>query len=380
MRLAAKPSKETGGKIMATIKDVAERVGLSVTLVSRTLNNRKGVKPESRAKILQAMRDLNYVPNGLARSLVLQKTNTIGIVLDNLFSPSIGKLIKGLEKGAAEFDKENVYNVMYCSSNGDIQKKQRHLSFLTQGRVDGILIYGSLVTDDEIIMNLSQSGFPFILIENDLAGVDVNKVVIDNVDGAYQATQHLIELGHRRIAHVTGNINLKITLDRLNGYMRALQDAQIPIDPSLIVYPDFNVPFEGEDSSEAHEVWNTNTFFKCGYDSIKKLANRADRPEAVFFATDISAFGAMKALGEMGLSVPDDISIIGFDDERPADFDCFFEPISTIRQPLEQAGYTGIKQMIHSLLHPDAPKERIVLKTELVIRNSCKAIQVKTLS
>jgi DNA-binding LacI/PurR family transcriptional regulator len=116
-----------------------------------------------------------------------------------------------------------------------------------------------------------------------------------------------------------------------------------------------------------------NTFFKCGYDSIKKLANRVDRPDAVFFATDISAFGAMKALGEMGLSVPDDISIIGFDDERPSDFDCYFEPISTIRQPLELAGYTGIKQMIHSLLHPDAPKERIVLKTELVIRNSCKA-------
>jgi DNA-binding LacI/PurR family transcriptional regulator len=367
------PSKDFGGQIMATIKDVAVRAGLSITLVSRTLNNRKGVKPESRAKILQAMRDLNYVPNGLARSLVLQKTNTIGIVLDILFSPFVGKLIEGLEKGAADFDKENVYNVMYCNSNGDIQKKQRHLSFLTQGRVDGILIYGSLVSDDEIIMNLSQSGFPFILIENDLDGVDINKVVIDNVDGAYQATQHLIKLGHRRIAHVTGNINLKITLDRLNGYMRALQDAQIPIDPSLIVYPDFNRPLEGESSSEAHDVWSTNTFFKCGYDSIKKLVNQADRPDAVFFATDISAFGAMKALGEMGLSVPDYISIIGFDDERPSDFDCYFEPISTVRQPLEQAGYTGIKQMIHSLLHPDAPKERIVLKTELVIRNSCKA-------
>jgi LacI family transcriptional regulator len=359
---------------MATIKDVAERVGVSVTLVSRTLNNQKGVKPESRAKILQAMRELNYVPNGLARSLVLQKTNTIGIVLDTLLSPFVSKLIKGLENGAADFDKEGSYNVIYCSSNGDIQKKLRHLSFLTQGRVDGILIYGSLVTDDDIIMNLSQSSVPFTLIENDLEEVNVNKVVIDNLDGAYRATQHLIGLGHRRIAHVTGNINLKITLERLNGYMRALQDAQIPIDPSLIIYPDFSAPFEGETSGEAHDVWSTNTFFNCGYDSIKKLMDQPDRPSAVFFATDISAFGAIKALGEMGLNVPDDISIIGFDDERPADFDCYFEPISTVRQPLELAGYTGIKQVINSLRNPNSPKERIVLKTELVIRNSCKAM------
>lgn len=122
---------------MATIKDVAERVGVSVTLVSRTLNNQKGVKPESRAKILQAMRDLNYVPNELARSLVLQRTNTIGIVLDYLSSPSASKLIKGLEKGVDEFDKEGVYNIIYCSASGDFQKKQRHVAFLTKGELTG---------------------------------------------------------------------------------------------------------------------------------------------------------------------------------------------------------------------------------------------------
>jgi DNA-binding LacI/PurR family transcriptional regulator len=357
---------------MPTIKDVAEKAGVSVTLVSRTLNNLKGVKLESRAKIMQAVRDLNYVPNGLARSLVLQKTHTIGIVLDNLGSSFISRLIKGLEKGAEDFDKMNVYNVMYCSSNGDIQKKQRHISFLTQGRVDGILIYGSLVTDDEIIFNLSQSSFPFILIENDLEGVDVNKIVMDNVDGAYRATQHLIGLGHRRIAHVTGNINLKITLDRLNGYIRALQDAQIPIDPSLIVYPDFGTASE----NKAGDIWSTDTFFRCGYDSIKKLMDRENRPDAVFFATDISAFGAIKALEEMELSFPEDVSIIGFDDERPSDFGCSFEPISTVRQPLELAGYTGIKRMIHSLQNPEAPKERTVLKMELVIRGSCRERKV----
>ncbi|RUT47160.1 LacI family transcriptional regulator [Paenibacillus anaericanus] len=359
---------ENGGIGMATIKDVAERVGVSVTLVSRTLNNQKGVKPESRAKILQAMRDLNYVPNELARSLVLQRTNTIGIVLDYLSSPSASKLIKGLEKGVDEFDKEGVYNIIYCSASGDFQKKQRHVAFLTKGRADGVLIYGSLVTDDEIIMNLSQSNFPTTLIENDLDSVNANKVVMDNVDGAYRATQYLIGLGHRRIAHVTGNINLKITLERLNGYMRALQDAQIPIDPTLIIYPDFSVPQGGD----THDVWSIETYIRCGYESGNKLMDHPDRPTAIFFATDISAFGAMKALEERGLSVPDDVSIFGYDDERPADFGFQFEPISTVKQPLELAGYTGIKQVISSLQDLNAPKERIVLKTDLIIRNSCK--------
>lgn len=354
---------------MATIKDVAEKAGVSKTLVSRYLNNQRGVSPASREKITGAIKALNYRPNGLARSLVLQKTQTIGIVLDNLGSPFVSRLISGFERGAEDYDRENKYNILFCSANGDFKKKQSHIRFLTQGRVDGIIIYGSLISDDTIIEELARSTFPFLLIENDTADIDANKVVIDNTEGAYRATEYLIKAGFRKIAHMAGNMNLKITLDRMNGYIRALQDHNIPFDPAMIIYPEFPAK-----SGEYAHSGSDRTYFDVGYAEMKKLIALKRIPEAIFFATDISAFGAIKALKEAGLSVPEDVSVIGFDDERPCDYECGFKPIATMRQPLEEAGYLGIKTLIKNIHAIAGPMERIVLKTELIIRDSCKKI------
>jgi LacI family transcriptional regulator len=353
---------------MSTIKDVAQLAGLSKTLVSRYINNQKGVGPESQQKILSAIKELNYRPNGIARSLVLQKTHTVGIVVDDLCATFIFKLIEGLEHGAEDFDRDDQYNVIFCNSNGDIHRKERHIQFLTQGRVDGIVIYGSLVHDDTLIHDLAQANFPFILIENDIEGVDVNKIVIDNIGGAFNATEHLIKLGHRRIAHIGGNMNLKITLDRMNGYVRALQKYNVPVDQNLIVFPDFSsVEEEERRHDETHSQF---LFYDRGYAEMKKLIAKGQVPDAIFFATDLSAFGAIRALEEAGLKVPEDVSVIGFDDEVSAagTFGC--KPISTVRQPLKQAGYMGIQKLVASLNHPHAPKERLLLKTELVIRES----------
>ncbi len=361
--------KQFGDGFMATIKDVAERAGVSKTLVSRYLNNQKGVSPVSREKITEAIKALNYRPNGLARSLVLQETQTIGIVLDNLGSPFVSRLISGFEKGAEDYDRENKYSILFCSANGDIKKKQSHIKFLTQGRVDGIIIYGSLISDDTIIEELSHSTFPFLLIENDAAGIDANKIVIDNTGGAYLATEYLIKAGFKKIAHIAGNMNLKITLDRMNGFVRALQDYKIPIDRNMIVYPEFPVK-----SPEHIHSGSDRTYFDVGYAEMKKMIDQKNIPEAIFFATDISAFGAIKALNEAGLSVPGDVSIIGFDDERPCDYECDFKPISTLRQPLEEAGYIGIKTLIKNVKDINRPKERIILKPEFIIRDSCKKI------
>lgn len=352
---------------MSTIKDVALLAGLSKTLVSRYINNQKGVSPDSQQKILAAIKELNYRPNGIARSLVLQKTHTIGIVVDDLCATFIFKLIEGLEQGAEEFDKDEKYNVIFCDSNADIKRKERYISFLTQGRVDGIVIYGSLVHDDSIIYQLAQANYPFILIENDIEGVDVNKVVIDNIGGSFAATEHLIKLGHRRIAHIGGNMNLKITLDRMNGYVRALQKYNVPVDQNLIIFPDFSYV---EDDSRKDETRSQFIFFSRGYVEMKKLIERGQVPEAIFFATDLSAFGAIKALNEAGLRVPEDVSIIGYDDEVSAAGTFGMKPISTIRQPLKQAGYVGIQRLLSSLSHPNMCKERILLKTELIVRDS----------
>ena len=352
---------------MATIKDVAEHAGLSVTLVSRYLNKQKGVSPASQEKIKAAIADLNYRPNGIARSLVLQKTHSIGIVLNYLCAPFVSRLVAGFEQGIEEFNKEG-YNVLYCSSNGDLQKKQQQVHFLTQGRVDGIIIYGSLASDDTIIQQLAASDFPFLLIENDIKNIDANKVLIDNVNGAYKATEHLILQGYRRIAHMTGNMNLKITLDRMNGYILALQNYQIPVDENLILHPDFS---NISTSISSFYLRGDRTYYDAGYIEMKKyLASGEALPEAIFFATDISAFGAMQALEEAGLRVPEDIAIMGFDDEFPSDYGSNCKPISTVHQPLQEAGYIGVKTLIHNLQQPELEKEKLILNTELIIRNS----------
>ena len=353
---------------MATIKDVAEKAGLSKTLVSRYINHQKGVSEESKRKIEAAIRELNYRPNGLARSLVLQKTQTIGIVLDNLSSPFVRELIDGFQKGAEDADEGDEYNILFCNSNGDRERKQRYLSYFTQGRVDGIVVYGSLVSDDELIHEIAASSIPFLLIENDIP-LDVNKIVIDNLNGAYRATESLIQQGHRKIYHIAGNMNLKITLDRLNGYVQALQHYRIPIESKMIVYPDFQEALEN--TAEKYE-WSAETFWEAGYRSMKQILQRGELPDAVFFAADLSAFGARRALEEAGLSVPNDISFVGFDNDIPAQYGFEGTPITTMKQPLYDAGYLGLKKLIWQIQNPEAKPERTVLLSELILRDSSK--------
>lgn len=355
---------------MATIIDVAKKAGVSKTLVSRYLNDQKGVSETSKEKIRKAIKELNYRPSGIARSLVLQKTHTIGVVLDSLCSTFLFKLIAGLEKGATEFDKENQYNLIYCDSNGDINKKQRHIKFLTQGRVDGLIIYGSLVSDDPLVANLAQTPFPFALIENDPYYIDTNKVAIDNIEAAYRATKYLIDLGHKRIAHIGGNRAWRIMSDRAWGYKTALEDHGFSIDNERYnqyrIFPDF------DETSDARPL-DKKVYFQAGYTAMKQLLALKERPDAVFFSSDILAFGALKAMKEANLSVPDDISFFGMDDEKPSDYDCETGyPITTMRQPLFEAGYYCIKNLISCIQSGGVKKERVELHMELIERGTCK--------
>ncbi len=307
---------------------------------------------------------MNYRPSGIARSLVLQKTHTIGVVLDSLRSTFNFKLIAGLEKGAEEFDKENQYNIIYCGSNGDINQKQRHIEFLTQGRVDGLIIYGSMVSDDPLIANLAQTTFPFALIENDPYYIDTNKVGINNNVSALNATEYLIGLGHKRIAHIGGNRMFRIMSDRAWGYKEALKKHHLKINEELMVFPDFSkIPSES--------ILDKSIYVDAGYQAMKQLLGLKEPPDAVFFATDILAFGAKKAVNEAGLSVPNDISFFGFDDEKPSEFGCNELPITTMRQPLYEAGYYGIKSLIACIQSNGTKKERIELQMEFVDRGTC---------
>ncbi len=334
---------------MATISDVAERAKVSKTLVSRVLNNRTGVGEASRKRILEAIKELNYRPNELARSLVLQKTQTIGIVIDTLCIPYYFDLIKGFEEGGDEED----YNIIFCSGRSDPIIKSKYINFFTHHRVDGLVIYGSLFSDEGIIRDLAAAGFPFVLIENEIPNLEINNILIDNFGGAYKATEHLIKLGYKKIFHFSGDMNTKVSTERLNGYIRAMQDYGIPMDKDSIIYTQFKE--------------------KSGYGNMKHLLKRQTLPDAIFFAADISAFGAIRAITEAGLTVPGDIAITGFDDDIPDSRDIIFPGLTTMKQPLREIGHQSIKLLTRSINNPYSKPLSKTYKTELIIRESCGA-------
>ncbi len=351
---------------MATIKDVARQAGVSKTLVSRYLNCQSGVGKATSSRIKHAIEELNYRPNALARSLVMRRTYSIGVVIDDMTSPFIVRLIEGMELGVREAQVKEPYTILYTNSCGDLDKKRHQIEYLTRGRVDGIILYGSMVKDDALIRRLHEQHFPLVLVENDMPGVALDKVVIDNAGGAFAATEHLIGLGHRRIAHICGNMNLKITAERMSGYASALQRHGMPVDSDLIIFPRFDDEADWGSERGGHR----RMYYTRGYEAMKTLIASQKTPDAAFFATDLSAFGAIRALTEAGLTVPKDVSVIGFDDEISAAPQLDAAPITSMQQPLLQAGYQSVQMLIQRLEHPETPVLQKVLYTTMILRNT----------
>ena len=179
-----------------TIKDVAERAGVSKALVSRYLNGKTGVSKENRSRIAEAIQALHYTPNALARSLVTQKTFTIGVLMEVLDTDPALSVLRGLEHGMQQIPGGDQYTLIYTSSFGDVKRKARQLQYLTRGRADGIIIFGSQICNDELISRLAETEFPIVLIENDLSAARADRVLVDNVGGAFEATETLIRAGH----------------------------------------------------------------------------------------------------------------------------------------------------------------------------------------
>lgn len=335
------------GRNMANIYDVAKRAGVSKTLVSRVINHQSGVSPESREKISEAMRELKYTPNGVARSLVLQRTFIIGVILDSLSEPYFFDFIEGIEREIAESD----YRVIFCSGQSSRKLKDEYIDFFAQGRTDGAIIYGSNLDDVEMIEQRSLAAFPFVVVENDVRGLNVNNVVIDNAYGSRLAVEHLISGGCRTILHVTGAMNVRASIDRKDGYLDTMKEHGLQ-----------------------PEVLNCNEFgVKEGYRIIEQYIKTRGRdaiPDAIYFGADNTAFGGMMALEDAGISVPGEIKIAGFDDDKPRDITRKLPKLTTLHQPLHEMGRKAVQILIHQLGHPQENKSQIVLQPELVIRDT----------
>lgn len=333
---------------MVTIKVVAEKAGVSPATVSRVINNSGYVSEETRKRVEKAIEMLGYVPNNAARALVKRKTNTIGVVVNNLHDPFFHDLIKGFEDGATE----SSYNVIFCSALGeDVAAKERYVKYLTNGVADGIVLYGSYFSDEYIINYLVDINFPFILIENEIPGRNVNNLLIDNIGGAENAVQYLISLGHKRIAHIVGNPNRKVNIDRMNGYINAMHKNAINIDSSYIKY--------------------ISKDYTSGYDKMKELLLSDNRPTAVFCSDDAIASYAVRAALDLGFRVPDDVSVMGFDNQTILPDGYKGPDITTMEQPLYQIGKDSIYFMTKVLANDKRVEPiRKVYSTRIVIKET----------
>lgn len=334
---------------MASIYDVARLAGVSKTLVSRVINGQKGVGEGSRKRIEQAMKELNYKPNAIARSLVLQKTGIIGVILDDLCDPFLFDFIKGIEK---EIEKSNC-EVIFCGARNKIELKKKYIDFFSQGRADGYILYGSNVNDQKVTDDLELSTIPVVLVENDVAGMNINNVCVDNRFGSELAVNYLIKQGCLSIYHVTGDMNIKAAIHRKEGYEAAMQKHGFAVKGDMIIEAGFTID--------------------SGYQAVANMLEEQKGeklPDAIYFGSDATALGGMMAMEDRGIRVPEDIKVVGFDNDAITVPDRNLKKLTTVSQPIFDMGASAVRLLMEDISEGLTEKKRIVFYPELVIRET----------
>lgn len=336
-----------------TLKEIAKKLGISAMTVSRALNNRSNVDEKTREKILKKARSMGYSPNHVAKSLVSKKTRTIGVVIPEISHTFFAQVVSGIEEVTYEMN----YQLILTNSNEDSKRERKGLETLRSQRVDGILISCSMESNDfAYYKEVIDSGMPLVFFDRCIEGIGASTVSVNDETGARQITQHMIDHGYRKIACLRGP-EISIGKERLAGYIEALNDNDIPVNEKWIVESGFKE--EG------------------GYVAMKKLLELPsdERPRAVVSVNDPAAIGAIEAIEEFGLSIPEDIAISGFsDDIRAKLLKC---PLTTVHQPSVNIGKKAAEKLIKVIENEDEPDENIDLLTKLIIRKSCGCKEVR---
>ncbi|SET91213.1 LacI family DNA-binding transcriptional regulator [Lacrimispora sphenoides] len=335
----------------ATIKDIANDTGLSVTTVSLVLNGKAHKIPEeTKKRIMESAQKLNYRPNQLAVSLVKKRSKTIGLIIPDIGNIFYANMVKGIEECCREYGR----TLVLCNTNDLHKRDMEYIRFLADQGVDGIIYVMSRESDEtagkESVRLLEQLQLPFVLLDRFLTDVDCAEVILDHEMGGYLAARHLAELGHKKIACVTGPANLADSERRLNGYARALQEFHIPFDERLV--------YEGDYTME------------CGERAVSALMQYGYT--AVFACNDLSAFGVCRQLSQYHKKVPVDISVVGYDDVLYAEM--MAVPLTTVRQPVYEMGVESVKRLISLIKKKKLEKRQAVFEPKLIIRSSTMEI------
>jgi len=334
-----------------TLEDIARLSGVSRSTVSRVINDDIKVKEETRRKVQGVLNSYNFQPNLAARGLASGRTNVIGVVIpagvSTIFTdPYFPQLLQGISAVCNTRE----YPVMLWLAEPEYERRMV-TRILHNGLVDGVIV-ASIPMNDPIVESLIESKMPFILIGRHPT-IDVNSLDVDNVSSGRKATLHLVRLGYKRIATITGPQTQVAGYDRYQGYLKALQDSGITIRPELVIEGDFT-----EES---------------GYVSMQRLLKF--KPDAVFVASDSMAYGAMRALREANLHIPEDVAVVGFDDIPTSAKTT--PPLTTIRQPVQQMGSKAVDMLINIISSGSRATQKMVVDTELVVRDSCGASKME---
>jgi len=328
-----------------TIVDLAKKLGISPSTVSRALSDHPDVSKETKYLVKKLAEELHYKPNPIARSLKFSKTTTIGVIVPEIRHDFFSSAISGIEDVAYRCG----YTIILCQSNESYEREVVNANVLMHHRVAGMLISISENTKSgEHFQDIIRRKIPIVFFDREFEDIPISKVIVDDYKGAYEAVTFLIRKGYKRIAHISGPKELSICRRRKQGYLDALKNYNIPVDESLII--------------------NAGMRENDGYIAMDKILASSNKPDAVFCINDPVALGAFQKIKESGLTIPNDIGIVGFTNNQITKFTD--PPITTVEQPSFEMGKLAVEILIHII--EDKIKEPVVkiLDTKLIIRNS----------
>jgi LacI family transcriptional regulator len=329
----------------ATIYDVAREAGVSIATVSNAINGKGKISKKRRDEIFKIMERLQYQPSVIASALTGKRTYTVGMLIPDISNPFFAEIARAVEDQAHH----SGYSVIICSTDNKDERVERYIALLEQKSVDGIIV-GTGIGNTEILSRLQKKQIPIAMIAREASSLEVDTVVADDYVGGLLAARHLTELGHRRLAILSENLKVSSSRERIRGFKQGLQDAGIPFEDESIVICEYKV--------------------EEGRRGALELLQRsgADRPTAIFCCNDLLAIGALQAAKELKVRVPDELSVVGFDDTVLATVTD--PPLTTVAQPMEHMGKLVFNLLIENLGKSDAIKQRVVLRPELKVRGS----------
>lgn len=333
---------------MATMKDIAKLAGVSTSTVSHVINKTRFVSEEIAERVNSAAKELNYAPSALARSLKMNRTQTIGMLMTTSTNPFFGEVVKGVERSCYH----NGYNLIPCNTEGDSERMKSSIDTLLQKRVDGLILMCTTIAGERIDIFERYPDIPVVVMDWGPVLYASDKIQDNSFQGGYLAAKHLIEAGHREIGCITGPLNQYQAKMRYAGYKRALTEHQLAINTDWIEESDFSC--EG------------------GRNAFLRMLEKDALPTALFACNDMMAMGVVNAAHELALNIPQDLSLVGYDDIHIAQF--MTPPLTTIHQPKYRLGKTAVEALLARLEDKNLAPQVVQLEPVLVERNSVKPL------